>query len=97
MILRDNTFRTDDSNRIVGQFDTPSDALINNPAFFTASGHVSKQDRDDVVVAGTYPCSIDAAKINALTSASCLAQTPKFCNLGGWPSLPVSRAHLLSL
>jgi hypothetical protein len=53
VVLKDNTFQVDNSNRIAGQIDTPSEPFINDPTFFTASGHVLTQDRDDVVVVST--------------------------------------------
>lgn len=53
------TYQIGNDNRIFGVLNTPPTTLLDsNPTFIlTASGHVSTQDRDDVVAADTYPCS----------------------------------------
>jgi hypothetical protein len=57
--FEDRTYRITENNTFSDPLTTPfSTPLTSDPAFFlTASGRVSKQDRDDVVAVDKYPCS----------------------------------------
>ena len=60
-VFQPHTYQINNDNRFSSLLNTPPTTLLDsNSAFLlTASGHVSTQDRDDVVAADTYPCSSD--------------------------------------
>jgi hypothetical protein len=64
-IFEPHTYSIDNDNRYSAVLDIPpTTRLHSNPAFLlTASGHVSTQHRDDVVVADTYPCGSEPSNL----------------------------------